>query len=101
MRKIIFLCLWMLSTSAQATEWLHDLEVIKVGTYQSATVHFVWFTATFPGCTKATPSNPVMNFDDTKAGGKALLATLISALVSKRKVDVQAEGCQIIEVHLK
>jgi hypothetical protein len=42
-----------------------------------------------------------MNFDDSKAGGKALMATLISALVSKRKVDLQVEGCQIVEVHLK
>lgn len=34
-------------------------------------------------------------------GGKALLATLMAALVSKRKIDVQTKACDIVEVYLK
>lgn len=101
MKVIIFLLFILLIPRADAAEWLHDIEVVKVGAYQSGTGHFVWFSTTPPGCTTAVSQNPVMNFDDSKPGGKALLAVLISALVSKRKVDLQAEGCQIFEVHLK
>lgn len=102
MKVMLLLLLILLSPRADAAyEWLHDIEVVKVGTYQSATGHFVWLSTTPPGCTTAVSQNPVMTFDDSKPGGKALLAVLISALVSKRKIDLQAEGCQIVEVHLK
>lgn len=77
MKVIIFLLFILLIPRADAAEWLHDIEVVKVGAYQSGTGHFVWFSTTPPGCTTAVSQNPVMNFDDSKPGGKALLAVLI------------------------
>ena len=80
---------------------MRDVEVVQVGTYQADTGHFVWFTATIQECKTASPGNPVMHFNETQPGGKALLAILMTALVNKRKVDVQGNGCEIFEVYLK
>lgn len=42
-----------------------------------------------------------MYFDESKPGGKSLMAVLLSALVNKRKVDYQAAGCDILEFYIK
>ncbi len=83
---------------ASANEWVKDVEVQKIGTYHSATDHFVWFTTTPMECQALTG---VMHFDEAQPGGKALLATFMTALVNKRKLDVQADGCKIFEVYLR
>lgn len=80
-----------------ASEWVRDVEVTQLGAYQEATHHFVWFGSLSQECN----NSPTMYFDDTKIGGKALLAMLMTALINKRKVDYQAAGCEIAEVYLK
>jgi hypothetical protein len=42
-----------------------------------------------------------MSFNHDAPGGKALFAVLTTALINKRKVDVQYNGCDIVEVYLK
>lgn len=98
---VLLSMLSMLSSQVQANEWVRNIEVIQIGTYQAATDHFVWFTATPAECQAADPGRPIMRFNETQPGGKALLATLMTALVSKRKVDLQASGCSISEIYLK
>jgi hypothetical protein len=93
--------LGLLSGQAVANESMRDVEVVQIGSYQANSDHFVWFTATTQECKTASPGNPVMNFSETQPGGKSLLAILMTALVNKRKVDVQASGCSIFEIYLK
>jgi hypothetical protein len=85
------------SVSAQAGEWMRGVEVRQLGTYQHATHHFVWFS-TAPPTSQCTH---VIRFDDAVGGGKGLMAVLMAALVNKRPVDVQIEGCAIVEVYLR
>ncbi|MBB3815126.1 hypothetical protein FHY13_003507 [Xanthomonas arboricola] len=97
---INFLCgllLFSLFKMASANDWVRDVEVTQLGAYQAASAHFVWFGTLSQEC----KSSPTMYFDDSKPGGKALMATLLAALLNKRKVDYQAVGCDIIEVYLK
>ncbi|MDL5364120.1 hypothetical protein QSH18_00700 [Xanthomonas sp. NCPPB 2654] len=93
--------LWLLSSQAGANELMRNVEVTRIGSYQVNTDHFVWFTATTGECKAANPGNPVMHFNETQPGGKALLAILMTALVNKRKTDVQGNGCEIFEVYLR
>ncbi|MBO9828342.1 hypothetical protein J7373_08805 [Xanthomonas sp. A2111] len=88
-----------LSGSASANESMQNLDVVQLGTYQAHTDHFVWLSDTPAEC-KAT-GNPVLHFQDDQPGGKALLAILMTALVNKRKIDVQTNGCDLVEVYLK
>lgn len=91
--------LYAVSGPAVANEWVHGLDVLQVGTYQSDVSHFVWFSALPQEC-RSQP-NPVMGFREDRPGGKALYAALMTALVSKRKVDLQASGCEIVEIYVK
>lgn len=93
--------IFLLSGQAAANELMRDVEVAQIGSYQVNTDHFVWFTATTGECKAANPGNPVMHFNETQPGGKALLAILMTALVNKRKMDVQGNGCEIFEIYLK
>jgi hypothetical protein len=93
--------LGMLSGQLQANEWVRNIEVVQIGTYQATTDHFVWFTTTPAECQEADPARPIMRFSETQPGGKALLATLMTALVNKRRVDLQASGCSVVEIYLK
>ena len=85
----------LLSPSVLAATWVNDLEVVRMSTYQEAALHFVWFSAANPEC------NGLTLFNHDHSGGKALFTVLTTALVSKRKVDVQFNGCDIVEVYLK
>lgn len=93
------LALVMATTAVQATanEWVRDVEVTQLGTYQGATHHFVWSGSLSQEC----KSSPTMYFDDSMPGGKALMLVLTTALINKRKVDYQVVGCDILEVYLK
>ena len=82
---------------AAANEWVRDVEVTQLGAYQAATHHFVWFGTLSQEC----KNSPTMYFDDSKPGGKALMAVLTAALINKRRVDYQASGCDITEIYLK
>lgn len=84
-----------MAPSAQASAWVNDTEVWRLGTYQHADVHYVWFSKANPECS-TTPY-----FKEGSAGGKALMAVLTMALVNGRKLDVQFEGCDIVEVYLR
>lgn len=91
----------LFSGQAIANEWMNNVEVLQIGTYQEQPDHFVWFTATPAECKASDPVRPVMRFTETQPGGKSMLAVLMTALVNKRKVDVQASGCSIFEIYLK
>ncbi|WP_454830402.1 hypothetical protein [Pseudoxanthomonas wuyuanensis] len=96
MRYFLLLALFATSGQASAADgFIADIKVTQIGTYQYSPGHFVWFSAAIPGCTTT------MHFDETKPGGKALLATLTTALVGGRKVSVRYSDCDIIEVYLK
>jgi hypothetical protein len=102
MKKIIALALLgLFSSRVAANESMRDVEVVQIGSYQANSDHFVWFTATTQECKTASPGNPVMSFNETQPGGKSLLAILMTALVNKRKLDVQGSGCSIFEIYLK
>lgn len=89
-----------LSGSALANESIQNVDVVQLGTYQAHADHFVWLSDTPAEC-KAASGNHVLHFQEDQPGGKALLAVLMTALVNKRKIDVQTNGCDIVEVYLK
>lgn len=96
MRNLCLLLLLMLSGQASAVDgFIADIKVTQIGTYQYNYGHFVWFSSAIPAC------SATMRFDESKPGGKALLATLTTALVSGRKVSVRYSDCDIIEVYLR
>lgn len=95
MRCLCAVALCLLSGMVWAASWISSVEVVQIGTYQHASTHFVWFSASSPEC------QGVLSFNHDAPGGKALFATLTTALISKRKVDVQVNGCDIVEVYLK
>lgn len=88
--------LLLASNAVNASEWMRGVEVTRIGTYQHSTVHFIWFSAAPP----TTQCTNVISFDDAVGGGKGLLAVLMAALINKRRIDVQVEGCRIVEVYL-
>ncbi len=96
MRSLCLLLLLALSGQASALDGITgDIKVVQVGTYQNASLHYVWFSVAMTNCATT------MRFDETKPGGKALFATLNIALINQRKVDVRYSDCDIIEVYLK
>lgn len=98
----VSVALWSCGSLCLAAEWINDVEVVRVGTYQHSPGHFVWLSSGVVGeCQAAIPSNPTLSFSGDKPGGKALFATLTAAVIAKRKVDVQVAGCDIVEVYLK
>jgi hypothetical protein len=94
-RLVLLLLLLTLSKSAFAQQFVSDLKVVQIGAYQYSPGHYVWFSVALPGCTTTA------HFDETKPGGKALLALLTTALVNGRKVDVRYDVCDITEIYLK
>lgn len=88
--------LLLASNAANAAEWMRGVEVTRIGTYQHASHHFVWFSVAPP----TTQCTHVMRFDDAAVGGKGLMAVLMAALINKRSIDVQVDGCNIVEVYL-
>ncbi|MCW0369066.1 hypothetical protein [Xanthomonas sacchari] len=99
--KMIALLLFsLLGWDASANESMQNLDVVQLGTYQAHADHFVWLSDTPAEC-KATAGNHVLHFQEDQPGGKALLAVLMTALVNKRKIDIQTNGCDIVEVYLK
>ncbi|MCW0393705.1 MULTISPECIES: hypothetical protein [Xanthomonas] len=101
MKWMAVLFLLCFSGPSFANEWMNDVEVTQMNAYQSGTGHFVWFTSLPEECKTASPSAPIMTFDEAQSGGKGMLAIAMAALLNKRKVNVQANGCSIIEIYLK
>lgn len=95
LRLVLLSILWMFSGSATAQQFVSDVKVVQIGAYQYSPGHFVWFSVALPGCTGTA------QFDESKPGGKALLAMLTTALINGRKVDVRYDTCDITEVYLK
>lgn len=85
--------------STATLEVLTDVYVTQIGTYQNNADHFIWFTKRGEQCALAT--TPVHRFSDNLGSGAALHATLMTALVNQRKLDVRVDGCQIFEVYLR
>lgn len=90
----------VLSQTALA-EWLGSRTVDKLGTYQHATGHFVWLSGSVGGCKYADIYNSTLRFDESSLGGKSLMEVLKTAIVYRRTVDVQVNGCDIVEVYLR
>lgn len=84
----------------QANERLLNQDVLKLGAYQHATVHYVWLPSMGAECKAANPGNPVYSYDEASVGGKAMTALLLAALLNKRKIEVDTSGCTIVEVYL-
>ena len=80
-------------------EVLSDVLVTQIGTYQGTASHFVWFSKRGTECASLSPA--VHKFYDNQASGNALLATLTSALISQRRLDVRVYGCEIYEVYMR
>lgn len=88
-------------SSASANEWINTVQVTQVGGYTANNNHFVWLKqGVAPECRAANPNNPVYNFSDATPGGKGILAMLMLAVTGGRTVNIQAQGCTIVEVHL-
>lgn len=85
--------------STAAMEVLTDVQVTQIGTYQGTAEHFVWFTKRGEQCALVPPATH--RFYDDQGSGAALHATLMTALVNQRKLDVRVYGCQIHEVYLR
>lgn len=95
-RALLFTVLLLATATVRAEQqFISNIKVVQIGAYQHSPGHFVWFSEALPGCT-STPS-----FDESRPGGKALLALLTTALVTSRKVDVRYAGCDITEIYLK
>jgi len=101
MKWFFLIFLSVVSGNSFANEWANDVEITQVNAYQSGTGHFVWLTAITSECKTESPSTPIMQFDESQPGGKSMLAMVMTALVNKRKVNVQASGCKIVEIYLK
>ncbi|MCW0459359.1 hypothetical protein NB717_000427 [Xanthomonas sacchari] len=101
LKSIAFLLFIFMSWRASANESMQNLDVVQLGTYQAHADHFVWLSDTPAECKAAVPTNAVLHFQDDQPGGKAMLAVLMTALMNKRKIDVQTNGCDIVEVYLK
>ncbi len=106
MKKFISICALALPIVfpglAHANEWINNVDVIQVGAYPDNNNHFVWLAqGAAPECRAANSSNPVYNFADNTPGGKSILAMLLMALTAKRQVNIQAQGCKIVELNLK
>lgn len=83
-----------------ANEQLVNQDLLKLGAYQNATVHYVWLSSTGAECRAVNPGNPVYSYDEASVGGKAMTALFMAALLNKRKIEVQVSGCSIVEVYL-
>jgi hypothetical protein len=98
----IALVLFMFSAVSYANEWIHNVRVNMVGTYQHSGGHFVWLSKhPVDSCKLADPANPTLRFSESNPGGKSLLSVLIAATLAKANVDVKVNGCDIVEVYLK
>ena len=95
------LLLLLISPACFGNSWVRDVEVTKLGTFQQQSGHYVWLSGSVPECAAANPSNPILAFADDVGGGKAMMTVLTTALVAKRRIDVNVNGCAINEVHLK
>lgn len=87
------------SGSAFAEQAIDNVNVTQIGTYTADTVHYVWFSGISPECSAASPG--VYSFNEALPGGKAVLASLTTALVNNRKVMVRSSGCAITEIYLR
>ncbi|MDP2576006.1 hypothetical protein Q8W40_27775 [Vibrio penaeicida] len=96
------LALAAFSNTTYGNEWVNNVQVTKLGSYQHSPGHFVWLSSgVVSDCQKANPSNPVLHFSEISPGGKSLMSVLMAAVVSKTTVDVQVNGCDIVEVYIK
>lgn len=83
--------LLLLAPSDLANGSIRDVEATQIGAYQAVSAHFVRFSALSSEC----KISPTIHVDEAKLGGKALVATLITALLNKRKVCCQAACCEM------
>ena len=98
----LLLALTLLPMHAMANEWVNDTQIVQMGAYQHSPGHFVWLSSgVVSECQQVAPANPSLHFSDDSAGGKAMLAIIMTALVTKATVNVQVDGCDIVEVYLK
>ncbi len=87
---------------AFANEWINDVQVSRLGTYQNSPIHYVWLSSgTVAECQAANPTHSTLLFSEKSENGKSLMAVLMAAVLTKKEIDVQVNGCEIIEVYLR
>lgn len=103
MKKIIFLLVFFVSCSqVYANEVVSDVEITRLGSYQDRDIHYVWVSSgVVSACQTANPGNPTLFFSEQAVGGKSLLAVFLLAVTTKKKVDIQVNGCEIVEVYYR
>lgn len=101
MKKIILvfavlISIFVLTTNSYANVWINNVTVTQLSSYAVSGTHFVWTSGGFGGECTATP----LNFDENAGAGKSLFALLLSAFLSGKQVNIQASGCNIVEVYI-
>lgn len=106
MRKAIALAIavgcFTATPAVRANQWVNDIQIQRVGTYQDSPIHFVWLSSgVVAECQAANSINPTLYFSEQAQAGRSLLAVLLTAVATQRNVDVQVSGCNIVEVYFK
>lgn len=92
----------MNATAVLAADVVSDVEITRFGSYQNSDIHYVWVSSgVVPACQTANPGNPTLFFSEKAIGGKSLLAVFLLAVTTKKKVDIQVNGCEIVEVYYR
>ncbi|MCW5210641.1 hypothetical protein VU03_02715, partial [Desulfobulbus sp. N3] len=85
-----------------ANEWVNDVQVTRLSAYQDKSTHYVWLSSgVVAECQAANSGNPTLLFSEKSEGGKTLMGMLMVAVITKQQIDVQVNGCEIMEVYLR
>ncbi len=99
---IAVVLLFSTNKSACANEWVNDVQVTRLSGYQDNPAHYVWLSSgVVAECQTENPGNPTLHFSEKSEGGKTLMGMLMVAVVTKQQIDVQVNGCEIMEVYLR
>lgn len=98
----LFILFVLFSNNLYANQWVKNVKVTQLGTYQYAPNHYVWLSVDAPAeCKQENPANPTLYFSESNPGGKSMLSVLMTAIATKSTVDVQVKGCDIVEVYIR
>lgn len=102
-KQLMFTTLVIINaTVALAADVVSDVETTRFGRYQNSDIHYVWVSSgVVPACQTANIGNPTLFFSEKAVGGKSLLAVFLLAVTANKKVDIQVNGCEIVEVYYR
>ena len=93
--KLLMVLVLCFPAFSQASVWVEDVKVSQMSAYQHSEYHFVWLSKVVSTC------NSTLGFNEASAGGKSLFSFLLAAQLSRANLNVQVEGCDILEVYIK